>query len=308
MDAQGYVEVEDGVEGNAAYQQPYNQSTNAQSAGHSPSRKTDKSSRPVAATFSPQLQVHIKSLKPVLGQAASAGGFTPAARSAGRWASPSPSPFHQAAAGSQTPSVQDLARNASLKPSRKRKRKEPSEHQGPLEEPVWVVKRLEEDQIVDDHGQVQRYFKVRWAGDWPPDQNPTWEPESNLPPKLIKDYLKRNAADAKSSKMKAEELKKRPAVPLTRKYSSVAEAFEGEVEDELHHDASNYSDHVDLDMDADMEEKLLVEESERTAELAQSHPPARTNLPYFQGLRPFAEYTGSGNRYGQPKTNSDPYL
>ncbi|CAK7269014.1 hypothetical protein SEPCBS57363_003387 [Sporothrix epigloea] len=36
-----------------------------------------------------------------------------------------------------------------------------------------------------------RYFLVRWKGDWPPDQNPTWEPAENLPPRMIRQYLKK---------------------------------------------------------------------------------------------------------------------
>ncbi|KAL1895903.1 hypothetical protein Sste5346_005001 [Sporothrix stenoceras] len=40
---------------------------------------------------------------------------------------------------------------------------------------------------------VARLFLVRWKGDWPPDQNPTWEPAENLPPRMVRQYLKRAA-------------------------------------------------------------------------------------------------------------------
>ncbi|CAK7210731.1 hypothetical protein SBRCBS47491_000877 [Sporothrix bragantina] len=36
-----------------------------------------------------------------------------------------------------------------------------------------------------------RFFLVRWKGDWPPDQNPTWEPAENLPPRMVRQYLKK---------------------------------------------------------------------------------------------------------------------
>ncbi|CAK7231375.1 hypothetical protein SCUCBS95973_007890 [Sporothrix curviconia] len=38
-----------------------------------------------------------------------------------------------------------------------------------------------------------RFFLVRWKGDWPPDQNPTWEPAENLPPRMVRQYLKKAA-------------------------------------------------------------------------------------------------------------------
>ncbi|CAK7565591.1 MAG: hypothetical protein SEPTF4163_003511 [Sporothrix epigloea] len=46
-----------------------------------------------------------------------------------------------------------------------------------------------------------RYFLVRWKGDWPPDQNPTWEPAENLPPRMIRQYLKK-ATRERASKYK----------------------------------------------------------------------------------------------------------
>ncbi|ERS95679.1 hypothetical protein HMPREF1624_07753 [Sporothrix schenckii ATCC 58251] len=40
---------------------------------------------------------------------------------------------------------------------------------------------------------VVRLFLVRWKGDWPPDQNPSWEPAENLPPRMVRQYLKHAA-------------------------------------------------------------------------------------------------------------------
>lgn len=52
-------------------------------------------------------------------------------------------------------------------------------------EDVYEVDRLEDDWISADDGnsksQPTRLFLVRWKGDWPPDQNPTWEPQRTYP-------------------------------------------------------------------------------------------------------------------------------
>ncbi|KAK3192375.1 hypothetical protein K4F52_001588 [Lecanicillium sp. MT-2017a] len=55
----------------------------------------------------------------------------------------------------------------------------------------WEVERIEGTELFEVEGEgLTRYFKVRWAGDWPADQNPTWEPEENLPTKLVRGYMK----------------------------------------------------------------------------------------------------------------------
>ncbi|KAI1322897.1 hypothetical protein F5Y16DRAFT_403974 [Xylariaceae sp. FL0255] len=97
---------------------------------------------------------------------------------------------------------------------------------------VWEVKRLEGDQTIEVNGQWIRQYKVRWAGNWPPDQNPTWEPEENIPETLVRSYLK----------FKASKFGQTPTAVSTpllkRKYSSVAEAFEGDAEDSPPHGTS----------------------------------------------------------------------
>ncbi|CAK7246370.1 MAG: hypothetical protein STHCBS139747_008000 [Sporothrix thermara] len=52
-----------------------------------------------------------------------------------------------------------------------------------------------EPELVPDttSSRLLRYFLVRWKGDWPPDQNPTWEPAENLPPRMVRQYLKKAA-------------------------------------------------------------------------------------------------------------------
>ena len=81
----------------------------------------------------------------------------------------------------------------------------PEEQDDPEDDPeddLYEVDRLEGDcyTYVDDDAAILRegqpvpkklvqYFSVRWKGDWPPDQNPTWEPAENLPPRMVQQYL-----------------------------------------------------------------------------------------------------------------------
>ncbi|KAJ6781510.1 hypothetical protein PWT90_08096 [Aphanocladium album] len=59
------------------------------------------------------------------------------------------------------------------------------------DEPAWVVRHLEDMELYDVEGQgLVRLFKVRWEGDWPPDQNPTWEPEENIPDDLVSEFCR----------------------------------------------------------------------------------------------------------------------
>ncbi|TRX90072.1 hypothetical protein FHL15_008991 [Xylaria flabelliformis] len=108
--------------------------------------------------------------------------------------------------------------------SRKKKQSQPEEEQ------AWEVKRLEDDKVIEINGELIRHFKVRWVGKWPPGQNPTWEPEENISEPLIRKYLKDKAAKVSqegSSPRKPE----KPPPTLKRKYSSVAEAFQGDGND-----------------------------------------------------------------------------
>lgn len=108
------------------------------------------------------------------------------------------------------------------------------------EEAVWEVKRLEGDRFVqDEDGTETRYFKVRWKGEWPPDQNPTWEPEENITRSLVKKYLTKKAArEAAKAARSAAAAASSPATQpshraqktlspwVGKKYASVTEAFQ----------------------------------------------------------------------------------
>ncbi|KAI1426586.1 hypothetical protein F5Y12DRAFT_713033 [Xylaria sp. FL1777] len=113
--------------------------------------------------------------------------------------------------------------DAKTSSSRKRKLAQPEEDQ------EWEVKGLEDDKVLETGGELVRFFKVRWKGTWPADQNPTWEPEDNISQVLVKNYLKNKAAKTARDSLTRKKTKI-GASTFKRKYSSVAEAFEGDVD------------------------------------------------------------------------------
>ena len=109
-------------------------------------------------------------------------------------------------------------------------------------EQEYVVKRLEGDYVLDG----VHWFSVRWEGDWPEDENPTWEPRENIPEKLVKQYLKKKEQRESDQHAKAS-AKKKPNTKQTnlladqaKACSSVMEAFEGQAN-------LDGTDHMDLD-------------------------------------------------------------
>lgn len=94
----------------------------------------------------------------------------------------------------------------------------------------YVVKRLEGDHVLDG----VHWFLVRWEGDWPDDENPTWEPRGNIAEKLVKQYLKKKAR-LEADRLAKASAKKKPKMKQTnlladqaKACSSVMEAFEGQ--------------------------------------------------------------------------------
>ncbi|KAF2995755.1 hypothetical protein E8E14_003846 [Neopestalotiopsis sp. 37M] len=168
------------------------------------------------------------------------GGFTPAARSSGRWPSKSPR-----TAKSASPSVPP---DSMTKPPRKKGKGKEKEAKGSSslpDEPVYVVECIEDQQMVKVKGHMKPHYLVRWEGNWPPDQKSTWEPAENLPPRMVQKFLRKQA------QMDA------------GRYSSVADAFEGDLA-EAAGEIDYYSS--EDDEDAGMEEMLLVEEGEAAAD------------------------------------------
>ncbi|ETS86823.1 hypothetical protein PFICI_00651 [Pestalotiopsis fici W106-1] len=193
---------------------------------------------PVAAWNS--RSVHSKSSpatrSPRKARSVAIGGFTPAARSSGRWPSKSP---RVAEASSPSVLAHSIAKAPRKKGKGKRKGKEAGESRPLPEEPEYVIECIEDQRMFKVKGQEKPHYLVRWEGNWPPDQNPTWEPAENLPAKMVKKFLRKKAQ-----------------MDIGR-YSSVADAFEGDLE-EAAGDMDYYSS--DENQDADMEEMLLVEE------------------------------------------------
>ncbi|KAH7134216.1 hypothetical protein EDB81DRAFT_658450 [Dactylonectria macrodidyma] len=132
-------------------------------------------------------------------------------------------------------------------------------------EPVWEVKRVEAAEFfeVDGVGLV-RHFKVLWEGDWPPDQNPSWEPEANLPAKLVRAFL--NKAKKKPAPQRKKALKQSTlSWSAGKKYKSVSEAFAGgdETEDLIDQLADDLDTAV-APNEEDSEELFVVEERPAT--------------------------------------------
>lgn len=74
---------------------------------------------------------------------------------------------------------------------KKRKTSQDVADVGQNDEPTWEVERLEDRTTYEVEGLgTVRYFMVRWAGDWPPDQKTSWEPEENIPRNLVRSYTK----------------------------------------------------------------------------------------------------------------------
>ncbi|OTB06585.1 hypothetical protein M426DRAFT_318654 [Hypoxylon sp. CI-4A] len=188
-------------------------------------------------------------------------GFTPAGRSTGKWPSTSQPSNHESQRSSQSNASPHLNKKAKPNPSTEK------------EDKVWVVERLEGHKEVGHPNNRQRYFKVRWAGNWPPGQNPTWEPEDNISLALVKRYMKgksarrSNVSPGYDSSDDYTPSKSHP-LSLKRRYSNVAEAFAGDEEDldELHNEAqdkshANNRKYDSSEGDGDEEETFVVTES-----------------------------------------------
>lgn len=103
------------------------------------------------------------------------------------------------------------------------------------EEPAddeWEVKELLDDRWFLEQGvKVHRYL-VLWEGDWPEDQNPTWEPAENVQDEtLIKRYYQKKKAGLLKPPKKIQKTL-HPYLSSRTQYSSVAEAFEGDIDEQ----------------------------------------------------------------------------
>ena len=60
----------------------------------------------------------------------------------------------------------------------------------------YSVEYLEDDCVVEKHDRTKRFFKVRWKGNWTPEEQSTWEPEEHIDEGLITEYLEKKAKTA----------------------------------------------------------------------------------------------------------------
>ncbi|KAL2131597.1 hypothetical protein VTI74DRAFT_4813 [Chaetomium olivicolor] len=116
-------------------------------------------------------------------------------------------------------------------PTAERQQKRSHKKQQVVQEPEpvayeWEVKELLDDQWVVEQGVKVHKYLVLWEGAWPPDQNPTWEPAENVQDQyLLQRYEKKKKAGFLKAPDKAQ--KTLHQYMAGRQYSSVAEAFEG---------------------------------------------------------------------------------
>ena len=172
---------------------------------------------------------------------------------------------------------------------------------------AWDVKELIDDRWEVDptsaaKKKVHKYL-VLWEGDWPPDQNPTWEPAENIQDRdLIKRYKKKKKAgllrttavhpsalggDGGSSSAKKKKTKQTSLMSWMSKtpYSNVAEAFEGDGgpegpdEDDDDDEGGNEESEDELGRD----ELLAVTESSRLA-IPGSAAASFKSTPMFLGV------------------------
>lgn len=126
--------------------------------------------------------------------------------------------------------AQSNGKRPSQEKQQKTKRPKIEQEVEPAEE-EWEVKDLLDDRWFIEQGvKVHRYL-VLWAGDWPEDQNPTWEPAENVQDRdLIKRYQKKKKAGLLKPVKKTQNTLHRYLAGA--KYASVAEAFEGDIDEQ----------------------------------------------------------------------------
>ncbi|GAP92022.1 putative chromo domain-containing protein [Rosellinia necatrix] len=121
-------------------------------------------------------------------------------------------------------------------------------------EQEWEVKQLEDDNVLETGGRLVRYFKVRWVGDWPEDQNPTWEPEENIAPDVVLNYLRNKAMNVVQSRSSPRRSSRLTPVS-SKKYCSVTEEFEDD-------DGSVSEPNGGLSSESQAEEEEEIDEEE----------------------------------------------
>ncbi|GAO13203.1 uncharacterized protein UV8b_03616 [Ustilaginoidea virens] len=154
--------------------------------------------------------------------------FPSAEPGVGNYANPSSSSGNTSASATPDPGLAHLSGQQGQYP--------PPAKEVDDKQPDWEVEGLESMALYDVEGRgIVRYFLVRWAGEWPPDQNPTWEPEEHIPPDLVRRFLKltkkqRSRLASKRRSMQPAAVKKERTA--RRRYTSVSDAFKGDWKEE----------------------------------------------------------------------------
>ncbi|KAH6854123.1 hypothetical protein B0I37DRAFT_22489 [Chaetomium sp. MPI-CAGE-AT-0009] len=165
--------------------------------------------------------------------------------SASRLSTPSAAGKSSIASESSARKRKEPVSNGKNSPQKQRKPKKQKIE--PQDEPAaeeWEVKELLDDQWFIEQGvKVHRYL-VLWEGDWPEDQNPTWEPAENVQDQtLINRYQKKKKAGLVKPRKKAQETMQQYLAGA--KYSSVAEAFEGDINEHTGQAVANMGSYAD---------------------------------------------------------------
>ena len=155
--------------------------------------------------------------------------------------------------------------NKPRKPRDKKEKKDPKQDRAQrevddddeIEEDVWVVKELLDDRWVHEKGAKVHMYLVNWEGDWPPDQNPSWEPAENIQDdNLVEEYRRRKRAGL----LKPDQAQRTLLSFLSKtQYSNVSEAFEGEGAEKTKPSGTG----VESDSDEPEEELLVTEHIEK---------------------------------------------
>ncbi|KAK1757900.1 hypothetical protein QBC47DRAFT_377236 [Echria macrotheca] len=182
-------------------------------------------------------------------------------------------------------------RKTKTKGKRKRGKSEPESDED-LEEDVWVVKELLDDRYIRDKGQKVHMYLVRWEGDWPPEQNPTWEPAANIQDEnLVVEYRRRKKAGLlkpdKHQKTLAAFMAKQQQQP---RYSNVSEAFEDGLSEPPPDNTG-----IESDSDEPDEELMVTEDTGNSGSL----PITPTFESFDAKLQQYKKiFPGPGGRFG----------
>lgn len=147
---------------------------------------------------------------------------------------------------------------------RKRRKKVKVEVLPEEDDDSYEVKALLDDKHdYDEAGNLVRYYQVLWVGDWPAWQNPSWEPEENISYELKEEYMKKKESKMKNgyltdtSPRKAPKKSQPPQWMPQKRYSTVAEAFEGDIDAVLAQGADEHA----VDDEGDDEVLLVTEDN-----------------------------------------------